>query len=533
MTLGMSTTRSGGGMVTAPHALAAQSGARVLDEGGNAIEAALATAAMLTVVYPHMTGLGGDSFWLIAEPGHAPLTIDGAGRAGAGVSVSLYRDRGLSQVPWRGALAANTVAGAVSAWAAAWEISRQWGGRLTLARIFAEAMVLAEQGTVVTDSDADALSRFRAALEPVPGFSALHFTDGAPPAAGTILCQPALARTLSILARDGLASFYSGALARQIAAELAGAGVPLDAADLADQHAAVGRPLRLALPVADLFNCGPPSQGLASLLILGIFSRLGVAQSDAFAHVHGIVESTKLAFAIRDRKIGHRDDRSGLERYLTSPELERMAARIDPLRAAPWQCGAGDGDTAWFGVIDRTGRAVSTIQSLYFEFGSGVGLPESGFVWQNRGCAFQLTGDGPNVLAPRRKPFHTLNPAFARFPDGRTMVYGAMGGDGQPQTQAALFTRYAFYGQDLQEAISAPRWLLGRTWGESRAALRLENRFPAELLAELKAAGHPVERVAAFDQTMGHAGAIVYSSAQGFEGASDPRSDGAAIGCQR
>jgi gamma-glutamyltranspeptidase/glutathione hydrolase len=528
----MSTTRSSGGMVTAPHALAAQSGARVLAEGGNAIEAALATAATLAVVYPHMTGLGGDSFWLVADPGRDPLTIDGAGRAGAAVDAVFYRDRGLPEVPWRGPLAANTVAGAVSAWAAAWDIGRRWDGHLPLSRIFGDAIALAEQGTVVTAGHADALSRFRAELEPVPGFRALHFTDGAPPAAGATLRQPALARTLSTLARDGLASFYSGALARQIALELAAAGIPLSAADLAEQRAKVGRPLRLALPVAGLFNCGPPTQGLASLLILGIFSRLGVAQSDSFAHVHGIVESTKLAFALRDREIGHReDDRADLERYLTSAELERMAARIDLLRAAPWQCGRGDGDTVWFGVIDKAGRAISAIQSLYFEFGSGVGLPDSGFVWQNRGCAFRLTGDGPNVLAPRRKPFHTLNPAFARFPDGRTMVYGAMGGEGQPQTQAALFTRYACYGQDLQEAITAPRWLLGRTWGESRPALRLENRFPAELIAELEAAGHPVERVAAFDQAMGHAGAIVYSSTQGFEGASDPRSDGAAIGC--
>jgi gamma-glutamyltranspeptidase/glutathione hydrolase len=161
-----------------------------------------------------------------------------------------------------------------------------------------------------------------------------------------------------------------------------------------------------------------------------------------------------------------------------------------------------------------------------------VGLPQSGFVWQNRGSAFRLGGEGPTVLAPRRKPFHTLNPAFARFPDGRTMVYGAMGGDGQPQTQAALFTRYALYGEDLQEAISAPRWLLGRTWGESRAALRLENRFPAELLAELAAAGHPVEAVGAFDQVMGHAGAIVRMDDGEYLGASDPRSDGAAVGSE-
>jgi gamma-glutamyltranspeptidase/glutathione hydrolase len=528
----MHTTRSSAGMVTAPHALAAQAGARILGEGGNAIEAALAVAATLCVVYPHMTGLGGDGFWLIAEPGCAPLTIDGAGRAGAAVDVSLYRDRGLAEIPWRGPLAANTVAGAVSAWAAAWEISLQWGGRLPLARAFAEAMTLAEHGTAVTESHAGALARFRAELETVPGFRGLHFVEGAPPPAGAMLRQPALARSLSLLARDGLQSYYSGMLGRQIAAELADAGVPLCAADLTLQRAALGSPLRLALPVAEIFNCGPPSQGLASLLILGISSRLPAARPDSFAHIHGLVESTKLAFAIRDREIGHReDDGSILERYLEPQELERMGARIDPRRAAPWPCAADAGDTVWFGAMDNAGRAVSAIQSLYFEFGSGVGLAESGFVWQNRGCAFRLAGAGPNVLAPRRKPFHTLNPAFARFPDGRSMVYGAMGGDGQPQTQAVLFTRYALYGQDLQEAITAPRWLLGRTWGESRAALRLESRFSSPLLDELRAAGHPVECVGAFDQVMGHAGAIVHSVTQGFQGANDPRSDGAAIGC--
>jgi gamma-glutamyltranspeptidase len=527
----MSTTRSGGGMVTAPHALAAQAGARILAEGGNAIEATLAIAATLAVVYPHMTGLGGDSFWLIAEPGQFPLTIDGAGRAGKDVSVSFYQDRGLREVPWHGPLAANTVAGAVSAWDAAWQINRRWGGRLPLERIFADAIALAEHGSVVTAGHADALIRYRAELESVPGFTALHYIAGAPPAAGAVLRQSALARSFSLLARDGLASFYSGALARQIALELAAAGSPLCAADLAEQRASLGAPLRLSLPVADLFNCGPPSQGLASLLILGIFSQLQVAQPDGFAHVHGIVESTKLAFAIRDREIGHRDDDgSSLERYLASAQLERLAARIDQRRAAPWQSGAGDGDTSWFGVIDGKGRAVSAIQSLFFEFGSGVGLPQSGFVWHNRGCAFRLTGAGPNVLAPRRKPLHTLNPALARFADGRTMVYGTMGGDGQPQTQAALFSRYALYGQDLQDAISAPRWLLGRTVGEVRTSLRLESRFPSELLAALTAAGHPVERVVPFDQAMGHAGAIVHS-ASGYLGASDPRSDGAAIGC--
>jgi gamma-glutamyltranspeptidase/glutathione hydrolase len=519
-------------MVTAPHADAAAAGARILAEGGNAIEAALATAAVLTVVYPHMTGIGGDSFWLIAEPDEAPLTIDGSGRAGMRVDPSLYRRHDLQAVPWRGPLAANTVAGSVSAWGEAWDVSRSWQGRLSPARVLEQAVALARDGSVVTAGHAHALAAYRAELEPVAGFRALHFIGDTPPQAGEVLRQPALARTLERLAAAGFDDFYRGALGRQIAAELQTAGAPLAADDLEIHHARRGAPLQVMLPMAEVFNCRPPSQGLASLMILGMFARLDAPEAEAFAHIHGLVESTKLAFAVRDREVGHRDHAGfELERHLAPPELDRIARRIDLRRAAPWNPTPGDGDTVWFGVIDAAGRAVSAIQSLYFEFGSGVGLPESGFVWQNRGCAFRLGGEGPNVLAPGRKPFHTLNPAFARFRDGRTMVYGAMGGDGQPQSQAALFTRVAFYGQDLQEAISAPRWLLGRTWRDPVASLRIESRFPGTLIAALETAGHRVETVAPFDQAMGHAGAVVYEPGRGFQGASDPRSDGAAVGC--
>ena len=526
------TQRARGGMVTAPHAAAATAGARVLADGGNAIEAALATAAVLTVVYPHMTGLGGDSFWLIAAPGRAPVTIDGAGRAGAGVTPGLYSGQGLHAVPWRGALAANTVAGAVSAWAAAADLSGAWGGRMSLPRLFQEAVTLAYEGTVVTGSHAQAAGTFWAELAAVPGFSALHGIDAAPPAAGQRLRQPGLGRTFERLARDGLDDFYRGALGAQIAAELAAAGTPLSGADLAAQYARLGAPLQVTLPMAEVYNCRPPSQGLASLLILGTFAHLEAPHADTFAHIHGLVESTKLAFAVRDREVGHGDPTRGeLERHLAPDALLRSAQRIDPRRAAPWHPGPGDGDTAWFGVIDAAGRAVSAIQSLFFEFGSGVGLPESGFLWQNRGSAFRLAGDGPNVLGPGRQPFHTLNPAYARFRDGRSMVYGAMGGDGQPQTQAAVFTRVAFFGQDLQAAISAPRWVLGRTWRDTVTSLRMESRFPAALLADLASAGHCIDTVSAFDQAMGHAGAIVHHAGGGFDGASDPRSDGAAVGC--
>ncbi len=528
----MRTVRADGGMVTSPHALASASGAQVLAAGGTAIEAALAMAATLTVVYPHMTGLGGDSFWLVAEPGREPISIDGAGRAGARVSAAVYTAAGLAEIPWRGPLAANTVAGAMSAWEAALRINAAWGGTQTLEALLADAMGHATRGISVTTSHADLLALHGATLLNVPGFATIHAPDGELPQHGASLRQPALARTFALLARDGLDGFYRGPLARQMAVELAAAGTLLGAEDLAAQQARVGRPLRLELPDVTLYNCGPPSQGLASLLILGLFVRLGVREADGFAHVHGLVEATKKAFRSRDREIGHRDDDArDLERYLTAAALDGQAATIDPRRAAPWPAGAGDGDTVWFGCIDREGRSASVIQSLYFEFGSGVGLPESGFVWQNRGSAFRLEGPGPNVIGPGRKPFHTLNPAFARFADGRTMVYGAMGGDGQPQTQAAVFSRYAWFGQDLQAAITAPRWLLGKTWGESQTSLRIESRTDPETVAALATAGHPVELVAPFAQVMGHAGAVVLTPGAGFEGASDPRSDGAAIGC--
>ncbi len=182
----------------------------------------------------------------------------------------------------------------------------------------------------------------------------------------------------------------------------------------------------------------------------------------------------------------------------------------------------------WLGAVDARGRAVSFIQSLYWEFGSGVVLPQTGILWQNRGASFALGDRARNRLAPGRKPFHTIQPALARLDDGRVMVYGTMGGDGQPQTQAAIFSRHVHFGQALQSAVTAPRWLLGRTWGAQRANLRLESRFPDDLIDALVAAGHEVELVAPFSEVMGHAGALVRHPSGLIEGAADPRSDGAA-----
>ncbi len=513
-----------GGIVVAPHHLASEAGRRVLAEGGTAMEAGVAIAATLAVVYPHMNSIGGDSFWIVAEPGKPPVAIDACGRSGAGVDLDLYRRAGLSAVPTRGPLAANTVAGALSGWEAVLDHAPS---TLPLARLIEDAVHYAYDGVAWTEGGAQTVAAKAAELDAVPGFSA-HYMPGGLPKVGDVLRQPALGHTLIQLAKRGIDGFYRGDLGRQVAEDLAAAGSPITVDDLRSHVVMVGRPLQLDLPGFRLFNTRPPTQGLASLMILGLFSRLGVTEAEGFAHIHGLVEATKQAFLVRDRHVGDPD-------YMTvDPQallddgawLDGLAARINPRTSLPWPQPASAGDTVWFGAIDQFGNAVSAIQSTYFEFGSGVVLPGSGIVWQNRGASFRLTEDGWNALKPRRKPFHTLNPALARFDDGRTLAYGTMGGEGQPQTQAAVFSRHAMFGQDLQAALDAPRWLLGRTWGEESVTLKLEDRFDPGVAQALKDAGHDVELVAPMTSMMGHAGALLRHADGSMEGAFDPRSDG-------
>jgi len=199
---------------------------------------------------------------------------------------------------------------------------------------------------------------------------------------------------------------------------------------------------------------------------------------------------------------------------------------VDRHRAAPWTLSTAPADTVWMGVIDGTGRAVSFIQSLYHEYGAGIVLRESGVNWQNRGCSFSLEANARNALRPGRKPFHTLNPALAALDSGTTMVYGSMGGDGQPQTQSAVFSRCAAYGMNPAAAIAAPRWLLGRTWGETSDTLKIESRFGNAVIDALRERGHDVEVIGAYDESVGHAGAILRDASGMLQGGSDPRSDG-------
>ncbi|PPU16913.1 gamma-glutamyltransferase family protein [Xanthomonas arboricola] len=522
------TLRARRGMVVAPHHLAAQAGRDVLRDGGNAIEAAVATAACLAVVYPHMTGIGGDGFWLIHDPDGRVHAIDACGRAAQAATLEFYR--GHSSIPWRGPGAANTVAGTVAGWALALQHA---GGGLSLQRLLQDAIHHASAGVPVTLGGAHIAASKGAELRMQPGAYADIFEPrGTPLHEGALLYQAQLAHTLQWLADHGLDSFYRGALADDIAADLQALGSPLRAHDLASHHADASVPLSVAINGARLYNHAPPTQGLASLLILALFDRLQVAQPDSYAHLHGLVEASKQAFLIRDAHLGDPDWMTLDAQALLddSGALDALAARIDMHSALPWPQPSQAGDTVWFGAIDAHGRAVSCIQSTYFEFGSGLVLPRTGITWQNRGCSFCLAPDGWNALAPGRKPFHTLNPALATFEDGRVMAYGTMGGEGQPQTQAAIFSRYARFGVPLQQAITAPRWLLGRTWGEESTSLKLEDRFDPALVQALRDAGHAVDLLPAYTSVMGHAGALVREVDGVISGASDPRSDGAVAG---
>jgi gamma-glutamyltranspeptidase/glutathione hydrolase len=273
----------------------------------------------------------------------------------------------------------------------------------------------------------------------------------------------------------------------------------------------------------------PPTQGVASLMILGLYDRLGVKEAEGFAHLHGLIEATKQAFILRNAGLGDPDRMDPpAQEWLAPDRLDALAARIDPARALPWPHEAKPGDTIWMGAADADGCVVSFIQSVFWEFGSGLTCGDTGVFFQNRGTGFSLA-PGPNELGPFRRPFHTLNPALAQLSDGRVMAYGTMGGEGQPQTQAAVFTRHVLYGQDLQAAVTAPRWLLGRTWGDATMTLKLEDRFDPALVAALAQAGHEVETIPAFSDLAGHAGAVVLHPGGLIEAASDPRADGAAL----
>jgi gamma-glutamyltranspeptidase/glutathione hydrolase len=518
------------GVVCAPHAAAVEAGGQILAEGGNAIEAMVTMAASIAAVYPHMNHVGGDGFWLIRQPSGRVRAIMAAGPAGMQVRLELYRDH--ESVPPRGPLAALTVPGAVGGWMLALDAAQAAGGTLPLDVLLAPAIAQCRKGYQVTRSQARLTQEHLAALKDVPGFAQVLLVDGKVPAVGATMKQSALAETLAQLAHAGLDDFYRGDVGREVAADLSRIGSPLIREDLTRYRASLAEPLYVDLPAGTIYNTDAPTQGVASLMILALFERLGVKEAESFGHIHGLIEATKRALRMRDRVVTDPNYLAhALERCLEPRFIAGEAMKIDRRKAAPWPLPSGDGDTIWMGAADTSGLVVSYIQSLYWEFGSGCVLPATGVLMQNRGISLSLQPGSLNMLAPGRLPPHTLNPALAVLKDGRVMAYGTMGGDGQPQTQGAVFTRHVSFGKPLAEAIDRPRWLLGRTWGSAQTKLRLEHRFDGNLVEALAAAGHDLEVLSdPYTDLMGHAGAAVLHPDGTCEGAHDPRADGGAAG---
>lgn len=531
-------------MVTSPHHLATQAGVDVLRRGGNAVDAAIATAATLAVVYPHMCTIGGDGFWLIFNAATGELRgLNASGRAGERATLAFYADRGLSRIPPRGYLAANTVPGVLSGWEAAHRYAAAsmgqglpWDRLLGFAIDYAEAgfpvsphLAFWLQAAVAADGEGHAPRRF-------DGFARTYLKPGgAPHGLGEVMRLPRLAATLRRIAGDGAEAFYRGPVARAIVADLRANGGVLTEGDFARHTADWVAPIQVPYRGFTACNLPPNTQGMASLAILNIVNNFDMAAlgEGSADHCHLLVEATKLAFADRDRHLTDPDFADIPLEFLLSPEHGRnQAARIDPGTAAR-EVGLCDprGDTVWLGVVDEAGNAVSLIQSIYHDFGSGIVAGDTGVLLQNRGCYFSLDPAHVNRLEPGKRTFHTLNPAMLLREGRPYLVYGTMGGEGQPQTQAAIVTRVVDFGLSPQDAVNAPRWLHGRTWGAASNDLRMEGRIGPDVAGELRRRGHPVKVVEAFTDIMGHAGAILVDPATGVRhGATDPRGDGQAAG---
>ncbi len=492
------------GMVTTPHYLASQAGLAVLRRGGNAVEAAVAAAAALTVVYPQMCTLGGDCFWLIhnARTG-AMQGINASGRAGRRASRAVFA--GMDAIPSRGPLAAITVPGCVSGWEKALEYSSSsMGGAMAFGDLLEDAVRLCagvpcatsladwlERDTERSDGQAD-LSRFH-------GFAGIFLPHGRPLRAGEILVQRDLGRVLERLACEGPRDFYEGAVAEALVGGLAEAGGLLTMEDFRSHTADYVTPI--ATPYRDgvAFNLPPNTQGVSSLQILGMLNLMDVpAMGEGSADwVHAMVECTKLAFADRERFVTDPAFAPApLEAMLSEEHLKECAARVDMGRARAHPCLLDPkGDTIWLGVVDREGSCVSLIQSIYNDFGSAVVPAGTGVLLQNRGCFFSLDPAHVNTLEPGKRTMHTLNPPMI-LKDGRPfLVYGTMGGEGQPQTQAAVVSRVMDFGMTPQEAVDAPRWLYGRAWGAATTSLQLEGRVAPDVRDEHVRRGHAVPAV--------------------------------------
>lgn len=510
-------------VVATSQPLAAQAGLRMLQRGGNAVDAALAAAITLTVVEPTGNGIGSDAFAIVWD-GSTLHGLNASGRAPAAIDAERFLSSGtMSKLGWD----AVTVPGAVSAWAA---LSSRFG-RLPFADLFESAITYAERGFPVSPGIARGWAGAAKVLGVRPDFARAFVPGGSTPAAGSTWSFPDQGRSLRLIAESGGESFYRGALADAMVAAAEAEGGPLTHEDLAGHTAEWVGTVTTDFAGGALHEIPPNGQGLAALLALGILRHTDLAgyDVDSADWLHVQIEAMKLALADAHRFIAdpvHMD--VSVAALLDDAYLASRAASIDMTRAA--DPGNGDprrGGTVYLTAADRDGMMVSYIQSNYYGFGSGVVVPGTGISLQNRGMGFSLERDHPNVVAGGKRPFHTIIPGFMMAGGQPLASFGVMGGPMQAQGHVQMTVRMLLNGQNPQAASDAPRWqvLEGRE-------LLIEQGFPAKVSAELLARGHALRETPP-EQSFSYGGAQLIArlpDGAGYVAGSDHRKDGQAVG---
>lgn len=521
------------GMVATPHYLASAAGLWALRSGGNAFDAAVTAAAVLTVVYPHMCSVGGDAFALIYDARTGVASgFNGSGRAPRAASRDQLTERGLQAMPTRGPLPV-TVPGVMDAW----EQLLARFGTWTLSDALGPAIDYARDGFPVTQRVADAIKEHADLLGSTPTSAKMFLPTGGPPHPGQRLAFPDLAHTLEKVAHHGTAVFYRGEIGPALARAVREQGGWLADDDLATHSGAWVAPLAASYRGVTVLELPPNTQGLLALLMLKLaegfdLAALGHNSADA---IHVLVEAKKQVFAVAESWISDPERlQAPIERLLGQAFIEQLRGtiRLDAVSSpSPAHAPIG-GDTVYLCAVDADGSACSLIQSTYFAFGSGVVAGDTGVLLQNRGAYFSLDADHPNRLEPGKRTYHTLIPALA-LRDGRPwLVFGTMGADGQPQTQVQILANIIDHRMDVQCAIEMPRWRSGRFLvDESQERLWVEEDVPPEVLSDLERRGHRLQATPRWSESMGHAQAILIDGETGvLHGGADPRGDGAALG---
>jgi gamma-glutamyltranspeptidase len=533
------------GAVVAPHHLATAAGLSILAAGGSAVDAAIATNAVLGVVMPSGCGIGGDAFWLIWDAAtRRQVGLNGSGRAPAAADPAALRRDGLAAIPFRGPLAI-TVPGAVRSWGDA----HARFGRLSRAVVLAPAIEVARDGFAAWPGFISAvegtLPGVEAAIGSGSGFERVYRPHGRPWRLGEPVRLAALAGTLERLAQVGFDDFYDGEIGERQVRGLAAAGSSITAEDLLAHRSTWTEPIAIGYRGVRVTTHPPNSSGIVALELLNILETFEPPAPDAFGPtgckdpgwIHLGIEASKLAMADRDANLTDPEFADcAVDRLTSKTWAAELARLIDPQRAAHPVAATSPrgGGTIYLATVDADGNAVSLIESNYMGFGSGVVDPETGCHYQNRGSYFSLDPAHPNVLAPGKRTLHTLLPGML-FRDGETgpwVVTGSMGGDAQPQIHLQVVSALVDGGLDVATAVAAPRWFVEpETHFAPPVEVRAEPRFAGGVLAALAAMGHPVTETAPFDGGLGHAHAIELVDGGPAEGgslaaATDPRSAG-------